>query len=278
MLKIPRIRLGIELECIAPDCDSNNDKVLQEARKTGKPWQRGGDGSIRTGGDGQGYEYKSPPISLREARNQIPAIMKAMQYNGYRVNSSCGIHVHIGFLGEPHGKLINKLYAMGCYLEDTIMTLVPPHRKATTNQYAGVLHKVIPPQLAYEVSAEFILATMYRLPRPSSESAKEIPEPTSPDETARIVQMRKNEKYNSARYSWVNLHSYNYRKTVEFRSLEATMDAVRVLSWIELLYFFVRCALQPTIYRHKSLQCALMEGGARKKTAEKLIEGLICAE
>lgn len=44
----------------------------------------------------------------------------------------------------------------------------------------------------------------------------------------------KRDKYNGARYTWINAHSYYYRGTIENRLHSGTMDSAKVINWVEL--------------------------------------------
>jgi len=44
----------------------------------------------------------------------------------------------------------------------------------------------------------------------------------------------KRDKYNDARYTWINAHSYYYRGTIENRLHSGTMNSTKVINWVEL--------------------------------------------
>ena len=60
-------------------------------------WKVGRDCSIRTGRGRKDAEFVSPVLKGVAGLKQVLEVIKLIDLKGARVNSSCGLHIHVGF-------------------------------------------------------------------------------------------------------------------------------------------------------------------------------------
>jgi len=91
---------GIEIETTFPQ--SEGLRVGAHGRGVQVPWLPEGwladaDPSIRATGSRRGVEFVSPVLKGAEGLRQAVEAVKEIKSRGGQVNSSCGMHVHVGF-------------------------------------------------------------------------------------------------------------------------------------------------------------------------------------
>jgi hypothetical protein len=214
---------GISIDC--PECEGNGYVTCYEC---------GGDGSFEcTNCGGSGYYddeceecggsgYYGDGLSGVECVSGIceegnyDSISHIFDYIGrydWTVNGDCGTHVHIG--GEDlQASDLSKLYILANVVEPMIYGTLPSERiegsyaKKTYNDKVDYLinigDKITLQQLAntyygYNVRLDYSFA-----------------------------------RYSDARYYGLNLHSWFYRKTVEFRYFEGCDNKEQAIAWIDL--------------------------------------------
>ncbi len=154
-------------------------------------------------------EVVTPVLSYDDLK-QFQEVVRAIRRCGARVNTQCGMHVHIDaapFDGRRLGNLAKIVY----------------------KQEPLILH-------ALGISQE----RLRRFTRPVNDDfirRIERQRPKTKDELNRIWYGYHNthpQHYCSTRYHGVNLHNVWYRGTVEFRWFEATLHAGKVRAYITL--------------------------------------------
>jgi len=174
----------------------------------GRTWKVMADASLTNVPRNLQAEVVSPVLGYDDIA-QLQEVIRAIRRAGARVDSTCGIHIHIDaapFDGRRLGNLAKMVY----------------------KQEPLILH-------ALGVSD----ARQRRYTRPVEDHLIrqiEASRPTTTDELNRLWYGYHNSNphhYDSSRYHGVNLHNVWYRGTVEFRYFESTLHAGKVKAYIQ---------------------------------------------
>ncbi|MFV0408095.1 MAG: amidoligase family protein [Propioniciclava sp.] len=174
----------------------------------GRVWKVVGDASLTSVPAHLRAEVVSPVLGYDDIP-QLQEVVRAIRRAGGKINSQCGIHIHIDaapFDGRHLGNLAKIIY----------------------KQEPLILH-------ALGISRD----RLNRYTRPvSDELIQRIEQhrPRTKDQLNRIwygYHNRQPQHYDSSRYHGVNLHNVWYRGTVEFRWFEATLHAGRVKAYLQ---------------------------------------------
>ncbi|MDD3585711.1 MAG: amidoligase family protein [Thermoguttaceae bacterium] len=82
-------------------------------------WTAASDSSIRGNANETGCEIVSPILRGEDGLRQIYTVLAALKEKGHRVNTSTGVHVHIGYGNQPEEQ-VRRLVAVVAYLETAI--------------------------------------------------------------------------------------------------------------------------------------------------------------
>lgn len=209
-----RRHMGVEIEVASGYSEAVGDAV--------RFWGGGivPDDSLPPGG----YEIVTAPASGDALAWQIWDVCHALHNAGAAVTPACGLHVHVdardlGYAG------IRRLLILYAKLELALFRLVHPRRmrgrfSVPCAKMADRLSPVVrsPRQIGAEVRAAVYGAGW----TPSV----------------------RDKKYHPARYSALNVHSWFYRGTVEFRHHHGTIDADRIIWWAALCGAIVEASLR----------------------------------
>ena len=197
----------------------------------GRKWSVVSDASIGR----RNAEVVSPiltyPTDIPVLQNVIRAIRKA----GGKVNSSCGIHVHVD-ASCLDGRQLGNL-AKIVYKQEPLILHALQISEARLNSYT----KPIEPSFIENVNK-------YR-PKSLEQLGKLWYEDNDD---------HRSEHYHSSRYHGVNFHSLYYRGTVEFRWFESTLHAGKVKSYIQYCLALVHRA-QTVKFAASKKRCFSME-------------------
>jgi hypothetical protein len=188
----------------------------------GRSWSFVMDSSIPSNTDGSrgGCEVVSPILRASEPSDMamLQSVVRAVRATGSRVdllpgyglNAACGLHVHVGghFTTAILGRLTSQVFA---------------HQNAI---FAAIA--VLPSRERYCRKIESHTATALGQAQTSSDARHAWYGRRMSAAGARMS------KYNDSRYQALNLHSYFYRGTVEFRMFNATLHAGLVRAYVEL--------------------------------------------
>ncbi len=190
----------------------------------GKEWTLMSDSSIRTESitaDGSytsvdSSEHQVEMVTPKLTYDEIPKLqecVRKVKAAGAKVNSSCGIHVHIDAANHNRQSLKNLMGIM--YSKEDILFKA---LQVNENRVDEWCKKVREPMLI---------------------KARKL----SSDETKDLTRLEKiwyegdvspDEHYNWTRYHALNLHSVFYRGTVEFRCFNSTLHAGKVKAYVHL--------------------------------------------
>jgi Putative amidoligase enzyme len=213
---------GLEIECILPQgtqadlataitaagvpCYFASYSHAQERTK----WKIVTDASIHANGRGTGVELVSPPLTESHFEN-VRKVCAVLQEQGCTVNRSCGLHVHIG-ARNLSVEVVKRLAMLYIQYEAVIDQLLPPSRRASNNAYCA---------------SNATRANLRGLTAATTFSA--ISTAIQGDDPR-------------ARFVKLNLKSYWRHGTVEFRHHSGTIDANKILYWVQLIDKMVAAA------------------------------------
>jgi hypothetical protein len=204
---ISQLTFGAEFEVILPPGFHRATAALAVSQHSGIPvdaaigprsgWKVVGDGSL----SGNGLEFVSPILKGQDGLDQVRKICAGLVSIGATINSSCGMHVHVGVRGEPVDffKTLVKLYGR---FEDALDSIMPPSRRQNGAFYCKSVKLVNPAAID------------------NARSAAELADA-----------IRRSSGAPAPKYHKVNLVPAR-KPTVEFRHHAGTVDADKAINWI----------------------------------------------
>lgn len=173
--------VGIEVECVTP-----RGVDLAPLIPFAKYVNVGTDGSVNHGNGEEGSEFRIC-LKREEIKEMLPQIMQAIKELGAKVNTSCGLHVHLDQRHQKDSAEVAKTFQKLVRSLGLLYTVVPKSRRKNTyckrNREAN-LEKAI----------------------------------------------------HGERYKAVNCTAYHRHKTLEVRLFGGTLEATKIINWIETLY------------------------------------------
>lgn len=250
--------LGVELEMI------NVTEMTQAWRekfpRSSAPGYWEHDGTIHP----DGMELVMNPASGDKFIRQMYAAISGIVQDNAKVNESCGFHVHVQ-AGDLSAWELRRLVYLWCRLEpDIYRYLVAPHRLTTSSclQYSMPLSTTVVGERSkwqfspasaiglmrnrYDTANKIKVALIKRLyeldlglPQKRRKSNKVYQQAIAAYKNAakQFDQWKQNKRTpgqaqgGGCRYASLNLHSWFYRGTVEFRLKEGTIDPEELIMW-----------------------------------------------
>lgn len=195
----------------------------------GRTWKAMSDSSIwaqrKVGGqiEGATNEYRTEVVSPILSYNDIPKLqelVRTLRKAGALVNSSCGIHIHVG-AEQFTPKTLRNLVNLMASKEDMIYHAlqIDPIREGrycqkTDGTFLAKLNKKQPQTMAEFADIWYIQAPFGR-----------------------------NKHYNCSRYHGLNLHATFTKGTVEFRLFNGTLHAGEIKAYIQFCLALAHQAL-----------------------------------
>jgi hypothetical protein len=134
------IPYGLELETIAPDSAVQNDGLRIGPYKRGiqvpflpTGWTAESDGSIDNSNGGHRCEIVSPILRGEDGIRQVIEVCRTLEAKGFRVNASCGVHVHVSFSRELPSATLARLVTIVAYVEKGLYAIT-----GTKNRERGI--------------------------------------------------------------------------------------------------------------------------------------------
>jgi hypothetical protein len=194
---------GLEIECYC-----NKDTIKYDELKK-YSFSSVYDGSLNN----SGIEFVSCAFNGDLLFNRVIEFCNLLNSRGFKVNSTCGLHIHINI--KKNLEYLKKILKFYSIYEDFIFMILPKSRH--NNSYCSKINKMINVNNIDDIKNFFDLEKLiYKLN--NREELKQI----------------KKEKYSNSRYCWLNLHSFFYRKTLEFRSHSGTLNPKKINSWFKI--------------------------------------------
>ena len=197
------------------------DGVVKDTEN--KEWKLMSDGSIRAERKTlHGYEqtnnrqYKVEMVSPKLTYAELPKFqecVRQIRHAGAKVNSSCGLHIHVDAANHNRQSLKNLLSIM--YSKEDILFKALQVNEARAARWC---QKVREPMLRQARTL----------------SAEETKDLTQLESIWYEGEVSAGEHYNWTRYYALNLHSVFYRGTVEWRCFNSTLHAGRAAAYINL--------------------------------------------
>ena len=202
---------GVEIEAFGV----TRDALLAELRAQGleahdenynhaaRPyWKIVSDGSVQ---GANAFELVSPVLRGYEGLEDLARACRALKICGAQVNSSCGLHVHLG-ARDLSIEAMRQLVRNYLVLEPTIDQLVPANRRGSANTYCRSLQRG----------------------RTLAEAEQAILSATTAQELSTAANA-------GNRYHKVNMQSFFRQGTIEFRQHSGTTDFEKISFWVKLL-------------------------------------------
>lgn len=185
------------------------------------------DGSINPDGAAGGFEINTAPASGDKFVKQLQDIEEALVYGKARLNRNCGLHVHVDARDLSWDEVANvaETYTR---CEDFLFGLVAPSR--VTNKFCRpVASKLATALNQYRRTIQGQYAEQPG--EPNTWKKRFLEAMYGSLGSARDL---RREKYVDARYWAFNIHTWMYRKTLEFRHHHGTLQASKIINWAML--------------------------------------------
>lgn len=178
----------------------------------GREWIVEYDSSVHLLNGGEECEFVTPKCTYDDIE-KVQECIRALRRAGAKVDDSCGLHIHID--GANHdAKSIKNLVFTFRAKEDLIFRAVAPTR--STNYYCKPID-------------DTLIDNMKKIKKVDDTSVKSTWYGTYYDSSRSEYT-----HYHGSRYHALNLHSFWYRGTVEFRLFASTLHVGEVRAYINL--------------------------------------------
>jgi hypothetical protein len=216
-------------ECAAIRFAGGSYGTYEVTLADGRKWLLMTDGSVTGSRAGFGGELVSPILTWDDM-DMVQAAVRALRTAGAKVDSTCGQHVHVdgaGFNGRPQGlvNLVNLVARQDNLLRTALGVL------DARNQWCS-------PMNTTRLTAIRTAPTSIRGLNQAWFDGSYTPNPKAV-----------HGKYHHSRYHGLNLYSFFYRGTVEFRWFNSTLHAGEVKAHICLALSLVAHALSASSIR-----------------------------
>jgi hypothetical protein len=188
-------------------------KLVTDSSVSGRPGRTAG----RHGG-----EFVSPILTGEAGLAETDAICAGLAQIGCDINTTCGLHVHVGLSGGRRIPFEAVQRAMQLYhtYEDVIDSFMAPTRRGQSNRYCRSIKALPVAQIKASTSVAALIQAICSANRIGSYEA---------------------------RFHKVNLVRHGERGTIEFRQHAGTVDARKVRMWIMFCLRVVARAMQDEI-------------------------------
>jgi hypothetical protein len=217
-----RRTIGVEIEVAGVRSD-DRDTI----NRVVKFWNGGivRDGSLPS----EGFEINTMPADGDRFIEQISDICSAIRTDEGFADCSCGLHVHVG-AKDLRWWEVRRVIGLYAKVEDGLFRVIAPSRRK--GQFCVPCGDTFMQHLISPTSTPMLKMKMTKMLY-GDVSARRIPE------------MRK-DKYNRARYSALNIHSWMHRGTIEFRHHHGTVNKAKIVNWALLCAALVDKAARMT--------------------------------
>jgi Putative amidoligase enzyme len=194
----------------------------------------------------EGFEINTNPSRGDTYDKHIRAICSAVQSAGSEVTRCCGLHVHVD-ARDLNWHDLYKLSLLYMRVEDALFKMQPSSRQ--DNRYCMRVesnYKLDPKGYKHK-----LLNRLYDHSFP--EHKKQGRMAAISHKGGKRVFSERTDKYNSARYYAMNLHTFFYRGTIEFRHASSTTKADKAINWGLVCMWIVERASKMTVAQINAL-------------------------
>lgn len=197
-----------------------------------------------------GIEIVTAPWSGKLFKKQMMCVLAGLLSHQPKVNDQCGLHVHVDARDFTVYDL-RRMIILWSKIESGIASLIPSQR--LNGSMCKLMHlENIVHILRLQRSPLFTKRILYGMLYGETAGA----------------QKHKTSKYGEMRYYGLNLHSWNIRKTLEFRFPPGTINYERICFWAALFSQIVQFA-----FKSKESDLLAMGGeGQYMKNAKKIFD------
>lgn len=205
--------------------NSYNTRIVKDTQ--GREWKVMRDSSIRAQPAGDEFKVEVvSPILVYVDIETIQEILRRLRKAGAKANDTCGIHVHVD--GANHDtKSLKNIVNFMCSRQDLIYEAL----QVQSNRISYC--KKICPELLSKIKS-------------TKNLSKSDIETAWYSEVNHGYTGSRNGHYNPTRYQCLNLHSYFYRGTVEFRLFNSTTHAGELKAYIQFCLAVSAWAIEST--------------------------------
>lgn len=178
----------------------------------------------------EGWELNLNPSSGDVFLEHIKEIADELKSAGATIDSSCGLHCHVD--ARDYGWFdLFKLCQLYCKIEEGLYEIVSPSRR--DNRYCGEAAETFCFSSWKTFQADLIeMLYSWRPQRNKRKCGTSYKEGWKGKKTRNNITFSERcEKYADARYLALNLHSFFYRGTIEFRHHNGTIDYTKMTNW-----------------------------------------------
>ena len=212
---LKRLRFGVEVELVGLSTE-DAERVVRECLggqydHLGREWSVCTDSSVA-----EGFELVTPAIYYADVPS-LQEIFRQLRQAGARRDPTAGVHIHVGAESLSIGALrsLVNMYSTHAELILRMLNVYPARRifyARSIQPYAEAVNNENP-------------STMAEMKRIWYEVSGSADKPVS--------------RYNKSRYTELNLNSYFYRSTIEFRVFNSTNHAGKLRSYVTLILSMV---------------------------------------
>lgn len=215
------LRFGVEIEVTIPSGINIEEKLGDAGIKVRNPssvhevivgaWKVVNDSSIRSPRGYYGVEIVSPPS---RSLDELEIVCKVLNDVKAKVNTSCGLHVHHDIM-ELKRQQIMRIYNFYSKYEELIDLM--HHKSRRDNCYAKSIQSIINRVNGCETKSELLRY---------------------------IAGSGNGMYYANCRYYKINLRSFLYYGTIEFRQSASTINFDEMASWITFTHKIIDRAIE----------------------------------
>ncbi len=170
----------------------------------------------------QGVEFQTPLLQGKKGEECLKQTSTALIENNFSVDKLCGLHVHLDlrdwYASTDQSQFITNLknlFAFYIAVEDIVLSFLPLSRRG--NRYCQYLKDT------YSINDVR-----------ACNNLDEIEKLWYKTRSKSFIDSAKSDKYHSSRYSGINFHSVLANKHLEIRYHSGTINARKILEWVNL--------------------------------------------
>lgn len=170
------------------------------------------DGSLSS----KGLEFITPKLSGKKGRKALRKLTNELKNNGFTVDKTCGLHIHLDTEDiKDNYEKIKNIFLFYIAFEPVIFSYLPISRRK--NRYCLPLTEFYHENEIKKCNNLTCIEQMwYR------------------EQSLSSIEGRKKQRYDSSRYSGINLHSLLSNGHIEIRYHSGTLIYNKIIKWIEL--------------------------------------------